>query len=64
MLPKTGIGTGPGGRGLEGLSFRSQTKMATRRLAEATRTGEGMRGEGGIRRDRMGSQGLLYSNNV
>ena len=64
MLPKTGSGTGPGGRGVESLSFRSHKKMATRRLAEATRTGEGMREERGVGRDRMGSQGLLYSNNV
>jgi len=41
-------------------------KMAARRLAEATRTGEGegMQEERGVGRDRMGSQGLLYSNNV
>jgi len=47
MLPKMGSGTGPGGRGVEGLNFRSQTKMATRRLAEATRTGEDMWGKEG-----------------
>jgi len=66
MLPKTGSGTGPGGRGVESLSFRSQMKMAARRLAEATRTGEGegMQEERGVGRDRVGSQGLLYSNNV
>ena len=44
MLPTRGNGVGPGGRdGVEGLSFRSQTRTAMRRLAEAARTDvEGM----------------------